>query len=505
MKLTLNHLTINYMSLVSNIKKKEKCVFIYATAGFSDRILAKSSLVSLLEVKVEKIVIFSPLGDLKEYQKAFSKKNVIIEKSNEHEYEKYFKKSIVARNLSLFRQFIHNNKYDTFIVDWFRSIFLNQIKLNRRYTGKAIAFLWDAMSRFFKSSLILRKLLIWFETRVIVINPHKELFELYMPDLVIVSALSGVKYNENFAREAKSNGVKVCCLMGSWDYAVSLGMPGFEPDFISAWNEDQKKDLIRLNDIDKNKVQVNGIPYWDSRYNSAEIIEKNDFFKKFKLDPEKRIILNATHPPSRFPMGPELVEKMALAIDEGILNEAQILVRIHPTHYHEKEGKLRFSKILSKYENLSKKYDNVILNIPNTQGTRSDFQFGLEENIIMNSLLKYSDVMVTMFSTMQIEAALFDLPIVNYAIREIAEADYENTRLDPQAILKMPHVNRVLQTGGVQTATTFEELYSRVNDYFANPSLDSEGRKIIEKNFVGDFKGNGSQATADYIYSILNS
>ncbi|MDB4037925.1 CDP-glycerol glycerophosphotransferase family protein [Candidatus Thioglobus sp.] len=493
------------MSLVNNINKKEQCVFIYATAGFSDRVLSKSNLINFLEVKVEKIVIFSPLGDLKEYQKAFSKKNVIVEKFKEDEYKQYYKKNRFVRFLSLFRQFIHNNKYNTFIVDFFRSVFISQIKSNRKYTGKIIGFIWESMSRLFKSSLILRKLLIWVESRVLVINPHKEFFELHKPDLVIVSALSGIKYNENFAREAKSNGVKVCCLMGSWDYAVGLGMPGFEPDFISAWNEDQKNDLITLNDIDKKKVQVNGIPYWDSRYSSSEIMEKNDFFEKLKLNPEKKIILNATHPPSRFPWGPEFIEKIALAINDGILHESQILVRIHPTHYHQEEGNMRFAEILAKYEDLSKKYDHVILNIPNTQGTRPDFKFGLEENIMMNSLLKYSDVMITMFSTMQIEAALFDLPVVNYAIREMADSDDAGTRLDPQSVFKMPHVQRIIQTGGVKTALTFEELYSHTNDYLDDPSLDSRERKIIEKNFVGDFKGNASQATADYVHTILNS
>jgi len=493
------------MSLVGKTNKQKKCIFIYATAGFNDRFVLKSNLIKFLEDKVEKIVIFSTLGDLPEYKKAVSKTNVIVEKFKEDQYEKYFKRNRVARLLTLFRQFIHNGKYNTFIVDWFRSIFINQNISNRKLTGKFIGFIWEIMSILFKSSFILRKIMIWLESRIFVINPHKELFDLYNPDLVIVSALSGIKYNENFAREAKRNGVKVCCVMGSWDYAIGLGMPGFEPDFISAWNKDMKTDLITLNDINEKKIIINGIPHWDSRYNASEIMEKNDFFEKLKLHPQKKIILNATHPPSRFPWGPEFIEKMALAINDSILNESQILVRIHPAHYHQKEGNLRFAKILSKYESLSKKYDHIILNIPNTQGTRSDFQFGLEENIMMNSLLKYSDVMVTMFSTMQIEAAIFDLPVVNYAIREISEADYETTRLDPTSAMKMPHVKRILDTGGVKTATTFNELFIEINKYFQNPSLDLKGRKIIAENFVGKFKGDASRQTADYISSLLNN
>jgi hypothetical protein len=502
--LTVNQLIAIYMSLIEKKNNQKKCIFIYATAGFNDRFVLKSNLIKYLGDKIDNVVIFSPLGDLPEYKIAVSKTNVIVEKFNDEQYEKYFNENKVVRVLTLFRQFIHNANYDTYIVDWFRSIFVNKFIANRKITGKSIGFIWELISKLFKSSLILRKALIWLESRIFIINPHKELFDLYHPDLVVVSALSGVKYNENFAREAKRNGVKVCCVMGSWDYAVGLGMPGFEPDFISAWNKDMKADLITLNDINEKKIKINGIPHWDSRYNVKEIMEKNDFFEKLKLNPQKKIILNATHPPSRFPWGPQFIEKMALAINEGILKESQILVRIHPTHYHQHEGHTRFEEILSKYEYLSEKYANIILNIPNTQGTRSDYEFGLEENIMMNSLLKYSDVMVTMFSTMQIEAAIFDLPVVNYALREIADTNYEETRLDPQSVMKMPHVKRILQTGGVKTALTFEELYSHLNDYLDNPSLDSRERKIIEKNFVGEYKGIGSKQTSDYILSLIN-
>ena len=244
------------MSLVGKTNKQKKCIFIYATAGFNDRFVLKSNLIKFLEDKVEKIVIFSTLGDLPEYKKAVSKTNVIVEKLKEDQYEKYFKRNRVARLLTLFRQFIHNGKYNTFIVDWFRSIFINQNISNRKLTGKFIGFIWEIMSILFKSSFILRKIMIWLESRIFVINPHKELFDLYNPDLVVVSALSGVKYNENFAREAKRNGVKVCCVMGSWDYAIGLGMPGFEPDFISAWNKDMKTDLITLNDINEKKIKI---------------------------------------------------------------------------------------------------------------------------------------------------------------------------------------------------------------------------------------------------------
>ena len=45
--------------------------------------------------------------------------------------------------------------------------------------------------------LDIRKSLIYFESKFLVTRPHKKYFEKYNPDLVIVSSLSGIVYNEN--------------------------------------------------------------------------------------------------------------------------------------------------------------------------------------------------------------------------------------------------------------------------------------------------------------------
>jgi hypothetical protein len=486
---------------------KKKTIFIYATDGFNDRFIMKSDIINRLAKQIDQVIIFYHDAENPLYKKLFENDRVHVFKAEDEKYKEYIGNRKLYRILIQLRAYIHNGKYNTYIVDWFRKIFIAQNKWTKEY-GFLAAFkgkLWEAVSQLFKNSLILRKSLILIESKLFVIKPHKKYFIEYKPDLVIVSALSSITYNENFAREAKSFGVEVCSIMGSWDYAVGLGNPGFSPDYISAWNQDMKNDLVTLNDIPEKKITINGIPYWDSRYNKKEIIDKEEFYKFFGLDPAKKIILNATHPPKRFPWGPEFISNLVDAINENkVHHDCQIIIRIHPTHFHEKGDFGLNQKIIDKYNNLENDNRIVILNAPNTKGNRDDYSFGDEENIMMNSLLKYSDVMVTMFSTMQIEAALFDLPVVNYGIREIADADYQKTRLDPESLLKMPHISRVMQTNGVRTATTFDQLYSHINDYLDNPTLDVEGRKKIEENFVGDFKGSGSKATANYIHTILN-
>ena len=487
-------------------QKSNKTIFIYATEGFNDRVIIKSDFLQRLKEKVDKIILFYHGAEDILYKKQFENEKIKVIKAEDNKYKEYISRNKLYRILIHLRAYTHNGKYNTFIVDWFRNIFVAQNKWTKGngIKKRLIGYLWQAASFIIKSSYVIRKSLIWFESKFFVTKPHKKYYKKYNPELVIVSALSGVVYNENFAREAKSFGVKVCAIMGSWDYSVGLGVPGFEPDYISAWNKEMQNDLITLNDISKKTISVNGIPYWDSRYNSKEIIAKDDFFSFYGLDPEKKIILNATHPPKRFPWGPEFVSNLVKSINNNIIHkDCQIIVRIHPAHYHDKGDDGLNKKVLDKYHEIKEKNKMVILNVPNTRGTREGFSFGKEENIMMNSLLKYSDVMVTMFSTMQIEAAIFDLPVVNYALREIADADYKSSRLDPESLLKMPHVKRILDTNGVKTALNFDELYLHINNYLDNPNLDSQGRKTIEKQFVGDLKGVGSKKTAEYIFSLI--
>jgi len=161
-----------------------------------------------------------------------------------------------------------------------------------------------------------------------------------------------------------------------------------------------------------------------------------------------------------------------------------------------------FQNILDGYDSVAKTYPSVVLNVPETVSRRMDFDLSDSETMLVSSILKHSDVMLNMFSTMVIEAAIFDLPSVNVCIREKCRADFGRSRQDIMIDYVQTHNQRVVQTGGVKTVFTMNELYDAVNLYLDKPETDEAGRELIIKNEAGSFRGNAGETIGNHILSL---
>ena len=481
---------------------KRKCVFLYVNQGFTARYLLRSGVLETLRKNAAEVVILSHNGDEKTFRDAYKSDNVKVEKFKHESSEDYLRNTRLQRILINLRAYVLNGKYDTRTVDDFRKIFLSQNGWGKdgNFKGRLKGFLWETATRMLKNSKILRKALISFESRFFCPVYHADLFNKYAPDLVVVSALCGFQYNEFFAREAHKFGVPVCCIVLSWDNTSGMGMPGYDPDHVIAWTENMKKELIELNDIKENKIFVGGVAHFDSYYENEEILGKEELFQKLGLDCGRKTIFYATKSPKRFPWGPELVADLAKAMEMGkIRYPCQILVRIHPLHYRTVNGRLIFQNILDDYDRVAKMYPFVCLNIPETVSRQMDFDLSHSETILISSILKHSDVMLNMFSTMVIEAAIFDLPSINVCIREKCKADFGRSRQDIMIDYVQTHNQRVVQTCGVKTVFTMDELYDAVDGYLNKPETDAEGRELIVKNEAGPFRGNAGDTIGKHI------
>jgi len=319
-----------------------------------------------------------------------------------------------------------------------------------------------------------------------------------------VSALCGFKYNEEIARESLKNNVPVCSVILSWDNTSGMGMPGYIPDYVVAWTENMKKELIELNDINEDKIYVGGMAHFDHYYDEKLVLEKKVFFEKLNLNVDKKVIFYATKSPKRFPWGPSLVEDIALSIERNLINQnTQILVRIHPLHYRRENGKFIFQNILDEYSRIEAKYPSVILNKPKMLSKKIDFYMDDSEEILVFSILKYSSLMLNMFSTMAIEAAILDLPIINVCIQEKCKADIGKSKQDIMVDYRQTHNQRIINTEGAKTAFTNGELIDQINYYLSNDLADQKNRLKIVNNEAGPFCGNAGEEIGKFISSLV--
>ena len=117
------------------------------------------------------------------------------------------------------------------------------------------------------------------------------------------------------------------------------------------------------------------------------------------------------------------------------------------------------------------------------------------ETYKLGALIKYSDVLLCFYSSMNIEASIFDTPIINIEL-------YHKRNLPNKVMANHAHNKRVLSTGGVKSVTTRDELIKSINNYLDNPNLDSKGRSLIAEQETGINRGFASQEIANYLLKL---
>ena len=112
------------------------------------------------------------------------------------------------------------------------------------------------------------------------------------------------------------------------------------------------------------------------------------------------------------------------------------------------------------------------------------FNDGLSVDITADSqrhladTMRYSDVVVQVASTIAIEAAIFDTPVVNVSFDGVEPAEWTRSA---RRYLRFTHFADIVRQGAVYFAESPELLVDGVARYLADPTLDTEGRRRVVK------------------------
>ncbi len=487
---------------------KKKTVFVYVNQGFAVRYFLRTSIFKALKEGPARIVILSPNAGEAAFRDQLESEDVIVEQFEQQACETYLKGSKLQRLIKQMRYFVLNGKYNTRTVDDFNQIFKSQRGWTREhgFAGQLAGLLWGAARFALKRSFLLRRLVIRAESFLFCPKFHRHLFEKYRPSLVVTSSLGWWDYDQYLMREARALGVPTAAVILSWDNTSGMGMAGCDADHVVTWTQNMKEELLQYHDVDGDKIFVGGVAHWDDYYDPSVPLDRQTLFEKLGLDPSKKTIFFATKSPNRFPWAPDMIARLADGINAGrIKHPAQILVRLHPIHYKKVNGKKLYARILDAYEEVAQRYPCVILNKPEMASEDINFDLRDSETVLVASIFQHSDVMLSMFSTMVIEAAIFDRPSINVCIRGgFKEADVMKTRQDIMIDYVQSHNQRLVRTGGVRTVFSMDELFDTINLYIENPALDVTERAQLREGEAGPFPGKAGETIGAYLNQLIS-
>jgi CDP-glycerol glycerophosphotransferase (TagB/SpsB family) len=112
------------------------------------------------------------------------------------------------------------------------------------------------------------------------------------------------------------------------------------------------------------------------------------------------------------------------------------------------------------------------------------------------SLLRWADVSLTVGSTLAIDAALCDTPVVGVAFDGLQRLPYSRSI---RRAYDYTHYRPLVETGGLRLAESEEQMIELVNRYLEDPELDSEGRARIAQEQGWRVDGRSGERVAQLI------
>ena len=329
---------------------------------------------------------------------------------------------------------------------------------------------------------------------------YGDLFDQYHPDLVIAST-PGWRLDRYLLRQAKQRGVRNAAVIVGWDNPSSYCLPGSQVDYISCWSEIQKQELVLGSDWAPERVNIGGIPSYDGYFRKTWLIPRPQYFVLHGLDPQRKLLSYAcsfvTFSPNY--KNVETLARLAAGTNGALAEPSQLLIRLHPNHFQ--KGSL--------YEQEANQIRQLVANTPHVHlvepvplGGELGYYSG-EDMPEKSSMMAYSDVFLTVYSTMVVETAIHDRPIVAACIDEPGGWNTPGKfSLSLKEIGEWPTHQRFRRASAGRVAFDETQLRDSINLYMCNPLADQDQRRkfILDECTYTD--GGAGKRTGEWIVGL---
>ncbi len=320
---------------------------------------------------------------------------------------------------------------------------------------------------------------------------YNDLFELYQPGLVVAST-AGWRLDRYLLCQAARRGVTTAAAIVGWDNPSSYSLSGAPVEWVNCWSDIQKEELVLGSDWDPARVHVGGIPSYDGYFRKQWLMDREAYFKLHNLDPKRKLLGYACSFVTFSPNYQNVEALARLVSDQQLTEPSQLLVRLHPNHFMDEP---LCAGERERIRQLARDLPHVHVVEPVPLGGELGYYSG-EDMPEKTSMMAYSDVFLTVYSTMVVEAAIHDRPIVSVCFDAPGGWNQPGRfSLPLSKIGEWPTHQRFRQAGAGRVALNPAELCDAVNYYLENPEAGQAERKAFidrECTYSDGFSGKRS-------------
>ena len=320
---------------------------------------------------------------------------------------------------------------------------------------------------------------------------YRKVFERERPALVLTPT-TGIYFGEGpLMGRADKLGIPILAIDLSWDHFTTKTAPLRPVAGLSVWNETMKRQAVEIHGYRPEQVCVAGVPQFDIYARADSFTSREAFIRRIGGDPAKKLVTLTTIPPVLYTYHDVVIDEIVAAMRSGRLGgPAQLLVRAHPRDD------------VTKYERFVGE-PNVIVEKPFKEtivAEGSNVDPSHDNRLHLANTLKHSDVIVNVASTIGIEAAVLDTPVVNIAFDGHDQKPFLDSS---RRFYQYTHYKPLVDIGAVRVAETPAALIEQVAAYLADPARDREGRARAATELCYKVDGKAAERVAGFVLDRL--
>lgn len=331
----------------------------------------------------------------------------------------------------------------------------------------------------------------WLVRRRGEVNEYRRLLEAWKPDVVFCTH-QRPSIVLPVVMAARELGIPTATFIFSWDNLTSKGRIAAPFDHFLVWSRLMRDELLRYYpDVSEDRVHIVGTPQFEAYGDSRLLVSREEFCARIGADPRRPLICYSGGDTTTCPNEPrQLAAVMELARRGAFLGDPQWLFRPSPADSGERFGWVR------------ERYPELLFERPRwiyPKGAGWTHVVPRQEDAwFLANLTAHADVNVNVASTMTLDFALRDKPVVNIGF----DVDGEGRSRPWLEYYSFDHYRPVVELGAARVARSLEELAEHVNAYLRDPSLDREARKRLVELEVGVPVGQASERMVEALLWI---
>ncbi len=254
----------------------------------------------------------------------------------------------------------------------------------------------------------------------------------------------------------------------SWDHLSSKIVLSRRLNSFLVWNEHTQQRIVATYPCYRpEQIHVVGIPNYDL-YAEQPSHSYESWCQKYGLDAKRRTILFSTMPQSRHEQQHLIVEELLKAIvrREEVPSDLQVLIKCHPF-----DDSREYDKLLGRYP-VAIHRTGLAPGQPQEQWIPTS-----QEITSSRDCLYFCSVNINIFSTVTIEAAYFDKPIIHIAFDPLPLAP---GRIPCHEYYNWDHFRPIVAANASLMARSYQDLFEAVRRYLDNPQLRAAERRVVK-------------------------